>query len=116
MSSREGATGLLALAAGISLFNIGFQLGNVLGRHTENTDSRIRDVQAFNTQVYEQLQPDYNGLGRLVLNDETDTFEFQVTPEGRKSQTCEGDYQVTDGIAKVTGNIACTTTVKVGGN
>ena len=116
MSSKEGVPGFLLFAVGINLFNMGFQIGNLVGKNTEDADARIRATQANNAQIYEQLEPTYNGLGRLVLNDETDTFEFHVTPEGEKPQTCEGDYKVTDGIAKATGNIACTIETKVGVN
>lgn len=116
MASKEVVPALLITALGINLFNFGFQIGNITGKNSEDADARIRDIQARNAQVYEQLEPTYHGLGQLVLNDETDTFEFHVTPEGEQPQVCEGSYSISDGIARATGNIACTTQTKVGGN
>lgn len=116
MSSKEGIAGGVALVLGLNLFNFGLQLGRIIGENSADATDRVRDVQAHHAQVYEQLEPTYHGLGQLVLNDETDTFEFHITPEGEKPQTCEGDYKVTDGMAKATGAIACTTQTKVGGN
>lgn len=111
--SHESSGGFLAAAL---IANATFQIGMLIGRTVENANNRVQEVQAHNAQIYEQLKPTYNGLGRLVLNDETDTFEFHITPEGKKPQVCEGSYHVSDGTARATGNIACTTQAKVGGN
>lgn len=116
MASKEGMSGILVFAVGINLFNIGMFIGRNIGESQADASDRIEDIQAYNSHVYEQLEPGYNGLGRLVLNDETDTFEFRVSPEGEQPQTCQGEYEVTDGSATVVGQIACTTTTEVGGN
>lgn len=116
MASRETATGLIMFAVGVNLFNVGLQLGNLLGKNSEHAEDRVRDIQTYHEQVYEELEPTYHGLGKLVLNDENDTFEFHIAPEGEKPQTCAGEYKVVDNAATLTGNIACTTTVKAGGN
>lgn len=114
--SMAAPVALLGLAAGINLFNIGLILGKSIGENNANAPDRIHDVKTHNAQIYKELEPTYQGLGHLVLNDETDTFEFHVSPEGEKPQTCSGEYKVVDNTAKLTGNIACTTTVKAGGN
>ncbi len=109
--------GISIAALGINLFNLGMIVGRNIEEDAINAPNRLRDIQAHNTQVYEQLKPDYNGLGRLVLNDETNTFEFRISPEGEQAQTCAGEYQVNDaGNASVVGQIACTTTTEVSGN
>ncbi len=103
----------------ISLGLVGAVSGIVVGAITEariNAEPRIAQIQLHNAQVEQQLTTTYGGVGRLVLNDETDTFEFHITPEGEQPQVCEGSYTVTDGTARATGNIACTTQTKVGGN
>lgn len=93
-----------------------------LGIHTGvKTDNRLHDIQQHNAQIYEDLTTRYTPaeLGQLILNDETDTYELHLTPEGKQPQVCEGDYSVTDGVAEITGTIACTTTTEVteaGGN
>ena len=103
-------------AVGINLFNIGMFVGRMAGESRANAPERVEHIQLHNAQIHEQLAPDYSTLGQLVLNDETDTFEFHISPEGEKPQTCSGEYKVVDNAAKLTGNIACTTTVKAGGN
>jgi hypothetical protein len=103
----------------ISLGLVGAVTGLFVGAITEariNADQRIAQVQLHNAEVYQQLIPTHGNVGRLVLNDETDTFEFRVSPEGEQPQTCQGEYEVTDGSATVVGQIACTTTTEVGGN
>lgn len=116
MASKEGASGLLMFAVGINLFNVGVWIGRTIGKDRANTPERVEHVQEHNAQIYEQLDRDYDGIGRLILNDETDTYEFHLTPEGEQPQVCEGEYQVTDSVAQLTGDIACTTTVAVGEN
>ena len=91
---------------------------NSCTRTDRESDARQRvfDVQEHNAQLHEELGEEYPGLGQLILNDETDTYEFHLTPEGEQPQVCEGEYRVTDGVAQLTGDIACTTTVAVGEN
>jgi hypothetical protein len=121
--ARESITPVLVLAGalGLNMLNIGLVLGEALGENRANAPERVEDVQQHNAQIYEQLASDYTDgdLGRLILNDETDTYEFHLTPESTEPQVCTGEYSVTDGVAEITGTIACTTTTEVaqvGGN
>jgi hypothetical protein len=100
----------------ISMGLVGAATGFFVGAITEariNAEPRIAQVQLHNAEVKQQLTPMYGDVGRLVLNDETDTFEFHISPEGEEPQTCEGEYEVTDDNAKIVGQIACTTTTEV---
>jgi hypothetical protein len=112
MSENKGF-GLISIGLAGGL---GGLLGGVMADARANTEPRIAQIQLHNAEVYQLLEPTYGGLGRLVLNDETDTFEFHVMSGDGQSQICQGEYEVTDGAARVTGDIACTTTTKVGGN
>lgn len=81
----------------------------------DKVPERIEVVQEHNAQLLDQLEPDFPGMGRLILNDETDTFEFHVASENQPPQVCKGDYEVVEAKAKTAGDIACTTTVTLGG-
>lgn len=76
---------------------------------------RIEAVQEHNAQLLDELEPDFPGMGRLILNDETDTFEFHVASEGKEKQTCTGSYEVTEANAQPIGDVACTETITLGG-
>ena len=87
----------------------------------QETESRLLDIQQHSAQIYEELASGYTAseLGQLILNDETDTYDFHLAPEGTEPMVCTGEYSVTDGVAEITGTIACTTTTEVaevGGN
>jgi len=112
MASREGLSAGMAILLGVSAFNI----GNLFGRLANDGDERVKDVQAHNAHVLEQLGTDYPDLQELVLDDESENYTFAFIPEGEMPQVCEGEYDVSDGIAQITGSIACTTTIEVDGN
>lgn len=96
-------------------FNAGMWL--MVGLHScgDNSAERLADVQEHNAQLLDELRPDFPSMGRLVLNDKTDTFEFHVASEGEQTQTCAGEYEVVENKAQVAGDIACTSTVTLGG-
>lgn len=81
----------------------------------QEVPERIEHIQEHNAQLQEELEPEFSDMDRLILNDETDTYEFRVAPEGEQPQTCEGSYEVVKDVAQASGDIVCKTTVTLGG-
>lgn len=107
---KKISVGLLAFSAGMWT-SIG-----VRSCADETTKERIADIQEHNAQIEEQLEHDFPGIGRLVLNDETDTFEFHVSRE-QSSQTCTGKYSVGENReASVADDVTCSETIALGKN
>lgn len=97
-------------------FNAGIWF--MLGMHacTDDSTERVTAVQEHNVQIESQLSHDFPGIGRLVLNDESDTYEFHVDENGT-DRTCSGEYSVNDqGNAKPAGEIVCRETIAIGHN
>lgn len=103
---RKGISGV---TVGI-VFAFAFNTGIFLGKLTDNGDERVREVQIQNEQLQEQLSTEYGQVGNLVLNDETDTFEYRKS----NGDKCEGEYRVENDTAVAVGNIACTQTMPIG--
>ncbi|MCA9331605.1 hypothetical protein KC968_01545 [Candidatus Saccharibacteria bacterium] len=104
----------LSFYAGViatTLFNMGI---NVIRSNSE--DRRVEAIQEHNAQIEQELSHDFPGMGRLVLNDETDTFEFHVSRE-QSSLNCVGEYAIDeDGEASVTEKVTCSETIALGRN
>ena len=82
--------------------------------HQSEANERVRQVQEHNLQIDNQLKHDFPGMGRLILNDKTDTYEFHLpSSETEPQQTCEGTYQVKDQKALPIGDITCKQIVRV---
>ena len=111
-----------AFLSGTLLFASGLLVGAAAkGYAFRDTPKRIETIQEHNAQIYEELSSGYpdSKLGQLILNDETDTYEFRLASEGIEPMVCTGEYSVTDSVAEISGTIACTTTTEVaevGGN
>lgn len=105
----------MVIPAALAGLGAGLALMTGLMLLLDDTTERIKTVQEHSAQLSDQLEHDFPGMGRLLLNDETNTYEFRVAPEGEQPQTCEGTYEVADGNAQAVGTIACTTTTKLGG-
>lgn len=94
-----------------SLLSLG--LGVVGSRHE---DQRVKEIQEHNAQIEKQLEHDFPSMGRLVLNPETDTFEFHVSRE-QSSLNCTGEYSVSEnGEASVADDVTCSETIALGKN
>lgn len=105
----------------MSCYVIGYGAATLSGHFKRSSledkaNERIEQVQEHNAQLLDELEPDFPGMGRLVLNDETDTFEFHVTSKSEQAQTCSGDYEVTENTARPVGDIACTSMVQLDGS
>ena len=103
--SRSNETAA-ALAGVGSLFLISFILGNAVGRAVDNGDERVRQVQEYNHELYDQLAAS-RSVGNLILNDQDNTFSFQNEADG----SCTGKYEVQHHTATVVGPLACTHTL-----
>lgn len=107
---KKISVGLLAFSAGMWT-SIG-----VRSCADETIKERITDVQVHNAQIAQELSHDFPGMGRLVLNDETDTFEFHVSRE-QSSLNCTGEYTVGEnGEASVAEDVTCSETIALGKN
>lgn len=97
-------------------FNAGIWL--MLGLHAceDDTAERVAAVQEHNVQIESQLSHTFPELGRLVLNDESNTFEFHVDEHGT-DRTCSGKYSVNDKEkAEPAKKIICRETIEIGHN
>lgn len=106
MSERysDGGRAFAAVLAGIA---VGFNIGNVVRLAFDNSDDRVRAVQAYNRELYDQLATKDRVVLDLTLNDEEHRFVFHNEAEG----ACTGEYKVHADIAEVVGPLACTHTV-----
>lgn len=102
-----------SLTKTIWAFNAGMWLMIGLQSCTDDSTERVADIQEHNMQLEDSLERDFPGMGRLILNDDTDTFEFHVDSKD-ESLTCKGEYSVNEEeIARPVGNVTCSQTIKL---
>lgn len=102
------------IAVVVNSCNVGVQIGKALERSEIDAEDRLEQIQTHNRQLEDQLIPSYQGLGRLSLNDENNTFEFHIDSSDLPDQTCSGEYKVVNNNAQAVGEIACTKKLPVG--
>ncbi len=94
-------------------FNAGLLVMSGLVYLVNDSDERVANIQEHNMQIEDSLERDFPGMGSLILNDDTDTFEFHVDRKG-ESLTCNGEYSVSnEGIAKPTGEVTCSRIIEL---
>lgn len=103
----------LALASTLLAWNIGWNSGILLTKHTENAEGRVEQVQKYNEELQHQLQPGHKLIAHLVLKDGAKTYSFETVGETGQAETCTGEYQVKQQHAAATGRLACTETMPV---
>ena len=117
MYERKGVRPLtVGLIAGACLFNAA-NISNLITREVEEgqADDRVEKVQEQNEQLRENLlEVTPNIVGRLVLNDEAQEFDFQSQTQNGQAETCSGEYEIKDGTAVAVGDLACTQTSPIG--
>jgi hypothetical protein len=101
--NHEGAGTIASLG---TIFLLSFIIGNAVGRAVDNGDERVRQVQEYNHELYDQLAAS-RAVGHLILNDKEHTFSFQNEADGN----CAGKYEVHHNLAAVVGPLACTHTL-----
>ena len=102
---RGSAAGnvLVALALAANCFNLGLYIGKDIAHVGEHE----KDIQLRNEQVNSQLTSQDRPVTGLVLEDDG-SFTFKSTTDEGQPETCDGNYSVKDNVAKVTGQISCT--------
>lgn len=87
---------------------IGYSLGSFLQIAFDDGDitpTQVEEIQGYNTQIEADLgrERQFGDISELRLTVDGKEYEFQ---SGGRS--CEGEYEVTKGVASLTGDIACT--------
>lgn len=72
------------------------------------------DIQRHNSQIEQVVSDRLEAPEDLILDGKDKTFEFTISQEGQPEQSCSGEYTVTEDVASITGEIACTTTIQIG--
>ena len=98
---------------GVLCFSLGLNLGNFIHAAIDDSDERVKNIQMHSGQIHEQLSETYEDLGSLVLNDTENIFTFNINQGRDQEQTCEGSYEVNNGIATAIGDIACTVSTPI---
>ena len=104
--SNPAATWLMGACFGISM---GIFLSNC------GEGAKFEKLQDYNHEIEVELKPEFKGLEGLVLT-EDDEFRFHIDTDSHPDQTCEGDFEVIDEVAKVSGQVACTQVTEISGN
>ena len=82
----------------------------VEGVERDKADERVERVQQYNAQLMPQILEVSPGvMGTVAIKDQDETFSFAAREDGQ-TQTCRGEYEVTDEVATVAGPITCTKT------
>lgn len=89
---------------------VGFLIGGNIAASIRDSEAnrRVYEVQEINAQLEDQLSDSYEVSG-LIVDDKGSSFEFASHPAGMDTETCQGSYVITDGVARATGSLACTT-------
>ena len=113
--NREGGGqgGVVALAAVLTSFTIGMLVGGEIKDSTIDLPQSLLDIQQDNTEVRVDLEGQGYTIGNLILVNEDSkkggrTFSFDNTLSEGKTSTCEGSYEITEGVASIVGRISCT--------
>lgn len=101
----------------IPMWFIGIATGISMGTALSNCgqEEDFEKIQDYNHEIEVELQPEFKGLEGLVLT-EDDEFRFHIDTESHPDQNCEGDFEVIDEVAKVSGQVACTQVTELSGN
>ena len=99
------------LAIGLTaVFFSAYNAVEVTQKERDKADERVERVQEYNAQLMPQIMEVRPGvMGTVTLKDRDETFSFSVREDGQ-TQTCRGEYEVTDEVATVAGPITCTQT------
>lgn len=93
---------------------VNYGLGYFSGYTTSNTNNnlesnkRVVAVQEINAQLTDQLSDSYEMSG-LIVDDKAGSFEFTSNLPGAGRESCTGNFEIVDDIARGVGSIACTT-------
>lgn len=98
---------------GMLIFAAGFLISSIFGRCTVSED--VEQVQKYGPQVEAELVKEFGEIESLYLDGGYE-FRFDTPITGGPNQRCEGEYEVVDEVAKVSGQITCTQVTELGGN
>ncbi len=88
---------------------------NILVEAMRDDDVNPTELQANNHHLQEELAGDFNDVDGLILDSSNKSFTFE-TQNGDVLEVCTGQYEISQEIATVAGNIACTRTLQPQGN
>ncbi len=78
----------------------------------KEANRRVAAVQEINAQLSDQLSDSYEISG-LVVDDKGSSFEFTSVLPGSGTESCTGNFEIVDDVARGVGNIACTTETEI---
>jgi hypothetical protein len=101
-------------------FIIGMNLMSLIHVIFRDSDSdieqKVREAQAYNTQIEDQLTSRYSGDVRdLIIELDGKTYGFVTEATPGRTETCTGTFEVNKGQAMAVGQIACTVTQTLDG-
>ncbi len=95
--------GYSMLGAGL----IGFSLCNFAHILLDDSDSDIEKIQTYNYQIADELSTQFESIEDLRLTVDGQDFEFDSA-----GRSCSGEYEVTEEVATIAGDITCSQTIQ----
>lgn len=108
-------TALTVAMSGVCAAAVGAYFIGMISAGRSASD-RLKEVQVQNGQIREQLTPNFNQIGSLIIDSSDHSFSFSTVSPARQPETCVGHYVVKNDAANISGALACTRSVSISGN
>ena len=93
---------------------IGMLVANVISvANSSDSSEQARQAQVYNAQIEQQLSHSFTHVEDLIVNPDSNSFNFGTQGKTAVAEVCEGHFTVTHDTTDIAGKIACTQKVSV---